>query len=115
MATTLTGFRDGPGTGARRPPPTHWPPMRRIDSTHSIWLFDEERRRFRRLPHGADPDAPALDADWEPYYALDVDDDSGAFTVTLNEDGTRLVRAFRSDAPTRADTEELRLEREREG
>jgi hypothetical protein len=58
-------------------------------------LFDTDRKRFRRLPRDADPDAPALDADWEVYFSLDLDDASGAFTVTLNEDGTRLLRAFR--------------------
>ena len=31
-----------------------------------------------------------------------MDDASGAFTVTLNEDGTRLLRAFRDDS-ARAD------------
>ena len=50
------------------------------------------------MPRGADADAPALDADWEQYYALEIDEASGAFTVTLNEDGTRLLRAFRDDA-----------------
>jgi hypothetical protein len=49
------------------------------------------------LPRDADPDAPALDADWEQYFALDLDEASGAFTVTLNEDGTRLLRAFRDE------------------
>jgi hypothetical protein len=53
-----------------------------------------------------------------------MDDASGAFTVTLNEDGTRLLRAFRDDSasavapeggdaspPRRADitTTELRI------
>jgi hypothetical protein len=47
------------------------------------------------LPRGADADAPALEADWEQYFSLELDDASGAFTVTLNEDGTRLLRAFR--------------------
>jgi hypothetical protein len=61
-------------------------------------LFDTERKRFRRLPRGADVDAPALDADWEQYFALEIDEASGAFTVTLNEDGTRLLRAFRDDS-----------------
>ena len=83
--------------------------MERIESAHSIWLFDTERCRFRRLPPEADPDAPALDADWEIYFSLDVDDATGAFTVTLNEDGTRLLRAFRK--PVADDvTQELRLE-----
>jgi hypothetical protein len=82
--------------------------VQRIDSAHSMWLFDSERQRFRRLPLDADPDAPALDSDWEPYFALEVDEATGAFTVALNEDGTRLLRAFRApvvDAPT----QELRL------
>ena len=35
-----------------------WSAMQRIDSSHSIWLFDTERMRFRRVPQGADPDAP---------------------------------------------------------
>ena len=29
--------------------------MERIESTHSIWLFDVERMRFRRVPKGTDP------------------------------------------------------------
>ena len=92
----------------------------RIESSHSIWLFDTERKRFRRLPRGADADAPALDADWEQYFALELDEATGAFTVTLNEDGTRLLRAFRDEpaagveGPTRRDditTTELRIPR----
>lgn len=83
--------------------------MERIESAHSTWLFDTERRRFRRLPPEVDPDAPALEADWEPYFSLDVDDTTGAFTVTLNEDGTRLLRAFRKAANEDA-TQELRLD-----
>jgi hypothetical protein len=66
--------------------------MERIESTHSVWLFDAERMRFRRVPKGTDPDAPSLDSDWEPYFALDVDHETGAFTVALNEDRTRLLR-----------------------
>jgi hypothetical protein len=31
-----------------------------------------------------------------------MDEASGAFTVTLNEDGTRLLRAFRDDSATAA-------------
>ena len=86
--------------------------VERIESAHSVWLFDTERHRFRRLPLGADPDAPALDSDWEPYFSFDLDEDTGAFTVGLNEDGTQLLRAFRTstDEPP---TQELRLDPDR--
>ena len=72
------------------------------------------------MPRGSDTDAPALDADWEQYFALELDDTTGAFTVTLNEDGTRLLRAFRdepvtgAEQPVRRDditTTELRIPR----
>ena len=73
--------------------------MERIESTHSVWLFDAGRMRFRRVPKGTDPNAPSLDSDWEPYFALDVDHETGAFTVALNEDRTRLLRAWRDSVP----------------
>jgi hypothetical protein len=84
--------------------------MERIQSTHSIWLFDVERMRFRRVPKGSDANAPSLDSDWEPYFALDVDSETGAFTVALNEDRTRLLRAWRDDVADREGTGELKLE-----
>ena len=96
--------------------------MERIDSTHSTWIFDTERMRFRRLPKGADPSSPSLESDWEPYFALDLYAETGAFTVALNEDRTRLLRAWRADATppapdetTELSTNELRLETSREG
>jgi len=86
--------------------------VERIESAHSVWLFDTERHRFRRLPLGADADAPALDSDWEPYYSFDLDEASGAFTVGLNEDGTQLLRAFRT-SNGEPPTQELRLDPDR--
>ena len=86
--------------------------VERIESAHSVWLFDTERHRFRRLPLGADADAPALDSDWEPYYSFDLDEASGAFTVGLNEDGTQLLRAFRT-TNGEPPTQELRLDPDR--
>jgi hypothetical protein len=90
--------------------------MQRIDSSHSIWLFDTERMRFRRLPKGADPAAPSLESDWEPYFALDIDPETGSFSVALNEDRTRLLRSWREersvdlDTTTELNTAELRLD-----
>jgi hypothetical protein len=86
--------------------------VERIESAHSVWLFDTERQRFRRLPLGADADAPALDSDWEPYYSFDLDEATGAFTVGLNEDGTQLLRAFRT-SNGEPPTQELRLDPDR--
>ena len=86
--------------------------VERIESAHSVWLFDTERHRFRRLPLGADVDAPALDSDWEPYFSFDLDEATGAFTVALNEDGTQLLRAFRT-SNGEPPTQELRLDPDR--
>jgi hypothetical protein len=74
--------------------------MKRIDSSHSVWLFDTDRLRFRRVPKDTDIDAPSLDSDWEQYYALEIDPDSGSFTVALNEEGTRLLRSWADGALT---------------
>jgi hypothetical protein len=84
--------------------------VERIESSHSIWLFDTDRHVFRRVPRGTSEDSLALDSDWEPYFGLEIDDDTGAFTVQLNEEGTRLLRAFRdSNGPGGDSTTELPL------
>jgi len=84
--------------------------MQRIDSTHSTWLFDEERMRFCRLPRGVDPGSPG-EHDWQPYFALDIEA-SGAFTVALNAERTRLLRAWREEPEP---TTELQLQPETPG
>lgn len=96
MSTTLslpfTGFLSltgpDPSCSAVRP-------MERIDSTNSTWLFDPEQMRFRRLPRGVDPGDPAMSAEWQPYYALEFDGETGSFTVALNPERTRLLRSWR--------------------
>ena len=85
--------------------------MRRIETANSIWQFDEERAQFRRVPREAE-EAFALPDEWEPYYGLEVDDDTGAFTVLLDPDGTRRYRSWLVESETeRAGdaTEELPL------
>jgi len=69
--------------------------LERIDSCHSIWLFDTERMRFRRVPKETSIDTPALERDWEPYYGLEISPDTGAFAVALNPSRTRLLRSWR--------------------
>jgi hypothetical protein len=70
--------------------------IRRIDSAHSTWLFDSEEMRFARLPRGVDPSSLALEREWRPYFGLEIET-SGAFTVALNPERTKLLRAWRED------------------
>ena len=90
--------------------PASQPELLRLESANSIWLFEVDRMRFRRVPRGTDPNAPTLAAEWQPYFGLEVEPDTGAFTVALNEDGTRRLRAVRVDTSELDDrTAELTL------
>jgi hypothetical protein len=75
------------------------PEVLQLESSNSIWLFEIDRMRFRRVPRGTDPGSNALANDWQPYFGLEVEPDTGAFTVALNEDGTRRLRAVRVETP----------------
>jgi hypothetical protein len=81
-------------------------PLRRIDSAHSTWLFDTEEMRFARLPRGVDPQSFALEREWRPYFGLEIET-SGAFTVALNPERTKLLRAWREDPEPTAELELL--------
>jgi hypothetical protein len=70
-----------------------------IESCNSTWLFDASRSRFRRVPKGISLDVPAPADEWQRYYSLEIDDDTGAFVVALNESGTRLLRSYRHVMP----------------
>lgn len=70
-----------------------------LESCNSVWIFDEEAHRFRRLPRGVDVDAPVPASDWTEYFHLEVDLDGDAFVVSLNPEGTRLLRSFRHHDP----------------
>jgi hypothetical protein len=86
------------------------PQVLRLESSNSIWLFEADRMRFRRVPRGTDPTSPAPANEWQPYFGLEVEADTGAFTVALNEDGTRRLRAVKVDVPAVDDrTTELTL------
>jgi hypothetical protein len=81
-------------------------PVRRIDSAHSTWLFDTDEQRFVRLPKGVDPSSLDLDDEWRPYFGLEIET-SGAFTVALNPERTKLLRAWREDPEPTAELELL--------
>jgi len=82
------------------------PVMRRIDSTNSTWLFDIASMRFCRLPRGIDPTLAPPPGEWQAYYGLEFDV-SGAFTIALNSDHTRLLRAWPENQEA---TKELELQ-----
>jgi hypothetical protein len=80
-----------------------------VESCHSVWLFDEENRRFRRMVKGLGPDVTVA-TDWRPYDHLVIDEQSDAFLVFLDENGTRLLRSRRhlGDDCDRCSTERTR-------
>ena len=90
-----------------------------LRSCHSLWIFDVEHRRFRRLPGAVTADIAgagvehrrfrrlpgAVTADiagaetWERFVALQIDPETGSFRVVLNEDRTRVLRSWLHDEP----------------
>jgi hypothetical protein len=90
---TMGGANKGTKRGSRKAA------MQVIESCNSTWIFDTKRMRFRRVPKGTPLDLPAAADDWTRYYNLELDLESGAFLVTLNESGSRLLRSFRHTEP----------------
>ncbi len=66
-----------------------------LESCHSTWIFDTERRRFRRILKGLALDAHAATTSWRAYFGLEIDPISESFVVLLNPEGTRLLRSWR--------------------
>jgi hypothetical protein len=88
--------------------------VRVLESCHSLWIFESDRGRFRRVPRGTRLDMPSPENEWTAYYRLELDTSSGAFSVGLNPDDTRVLRSWLHVEPCRhcsADhTGELSLE-----
>jgi hypothetical protein len=66
-----------------------------LESCHSIWIFDPDRARFRRVLKGLGEDAPQASTAWRPYFGVEIDDITESFVVLLNAEGTRLLRSWR--------------------
>jgi hypothetical protein len=79
----------------------------RIETANSVWFFDEDRSLFRRVPREAEEVIARTD-DWQPYYGLELDGETGAFTVLLEPDGARRYRSWRVETDVDA-TEEIPL------
>lgn len=66
-----------------------------FESCNSTWVFDTEGMRYRRVLKGiAVADMPVA-THWRSYFGVEVNEDSEAFTVLLNPEGTRLIRSWR--------------------
>lgn len=65
-----------------------------FESCHSVWLFDPERMRLRRVPKGTSVGVGSGEGEWQVYFGADVDGETGGFVIILNEDGTRLLRSW---------------------
>jgi hypothetical protein len=75
--------------------------VRVLESCHSLWIFEADRGRFRRVPRGTRLDMPSPENEWTPYYRLELDASSGAFSVGLNPDDTRVLRSWLHVDPCR--------------
>jgi hypothetical protein len=84
-----------------------------IESCHSRWFFDRQRMQFRRvLKMGAG--LSGASTEWRPFYGLELDDRTDGFVVSLNPEGTRLLRSWRHlegecSSCGRSDTAELEI------
>jgi hypothetical protein len=71
------------------------PSMTVLESCNSIWVFDTDRLRFRRILKGIEVHDRVVATAWRPYARLELAADSEAFTVLLNEEGTRMICSWR--------------------
>ncbi len=70
-----------------------------LESCNSTWLFNEEKWEFKRVLKGLDLDNNSASTEWRKYFGLEVDDESDAFVIKLNESGSRLLRAWQHRDP----------------
>src|SRR2546423_9242441 len=75
--------------------------VRVLESCHSLWIFEPDRGRFRRVPRGTRLDMPSPENEWTAYYRLELDTSSGPFSVGLNPDDTRVLRSWLHVEPLR--------------
>jgi hypothetical protein len=66
-----------------------------FESCHSTWIFDTENMKYRRTLKGIAVEDQTVSTQWRPYFALYASEDSEAFTVALNPEGSRLIRSWR--------------------
>ncbi|MDA8296726.1 MAG: hypothetical protein M0004_09100 [Actinomycetota bacterium] len=66
-----------------------------LESCHSTWLFNTQRRQFCRILKNM---GRPVATEWRAYDRLILHPESDAFVVILNASGTRLLRSWRHTA-----------------
>ncbi len=72
-----------------------------IESCTFRWIFDLQRRVFRRVPSGTSVTGPVSPGAWIAYHRLDLHWDAGCFAVTLDPEGTHILRSWLHVPPCR--------------
>jgi hypothetical protein len=66
-----------------------------LESCHSTWIFDTDRKRFRRVLKDIEVGHHAVSTQWRNYFELQVDPADETFTVILLADHSRMIRSWR--------------------
>ena len=74
-------------------------PSQILETCTGTWEFDVGNRRFRHLPPGVATRLRVSEDAWQPYARLELDGNGTGFTVVLNHNGTRVLRADRHRTP----------------
>jgi hypothetical protein len=65
-----------------------------LESCNSTWLFDSENAMYCRVVKEENSNQVAASR-WQPYFKLELEQETEYFVVWLNEDGTRRLRSWR--------------------
>jgi hypothetical protein len=66
-----------------------------LESCHSTWIFDNERKQFCRILKGVEVANRPVTTEWRPYWSLHLEPQIEAFTIYLNAAHTRQIRSWR--------------------
>jgi hypothetical protein len=66
-----------------------------VESCHSTWVFDPDRKQFCRILKGIEVAHRPVSTEWRAYWQLEMDPQTDAFCVYLNASRTRLIRLWR--------------------
>jgi hypothetical protein len=64
-----------------------------LESCHSTWIFNPRQLLYCRILRDIAVGHRRISTEWRPYWELQIDPLGKNFTVSLNEERTRLVRS----------------------